>query len=114
MRKQVIESAAFEVASQVRAVEDAIEEALAELAELQGRMVRARATMGVATSTGHEAFEQLAITMQSLVKARGGMANCHVTLKETRQFVPGLRTTAFGDADECPPKPTGANLRVVA
>ena len=29
MRKQVIESAAFEVASQVRAVEDAIEEALA-------------------------------------------------------------------------------------
>ena len=30
MRKQVIESAAFDVAHQVRAVEDAIEEALAE------------------------------------------------------------------------------------
>ncbi len=45
MRKQLIESAAFEVATQVRAVEDAIEAALAEIAELQGRMIRARATV---------------------------------------------------------------------
>ena len=114
MRKQLIESAAFEVATQVRTVEDAIEAALAELAELQGRMVRARATMGVATATGHEAFEQLAVAMQSLVKARGGMANCHISLKETKQFVPGLRTVAFGDAEECPPQKGHADLRVVA
>ena len=114
MRKQIIESAAFEVATQLRAVEDAIEAALAELAELQGRMVKARATFGIATATGHEAFEQLAITLQSLVKARGGMANCHVSMKETTQFVPGLRTVGFGDAQECPPKQARADLRVVA
>lgn len=114
MRKQMIETAAYEVATQVRAVEDAIEGALAELAELQGRMIRARATMGVATATGHEAFEQLAVAMQSLVKARGGMANCHISLKETKQFVPGLRTVAFGDAEECPPQTGRADLRVVA
>lgn len=114
MRKQMIESAAYEVATQVRAVEDAIEAALAELAELQGRMVRARATFGIATATGHEAFEQLAVTMGSLVKARGGMANCHMTMKETSQFVPGLRTISFGDAQECPPKQARADLRVVA
>lgn len=114
MRKQLIETAAYEVATQVRAVEDAIEAALAELAELQGRMVRARATMGVSTATGHEAFEQLAVTMNSLVKARGGMASCHVTLKETTQLVPGLRTVGFGDAQECPPQQARADLRVVA
>jgi hypothetical protein len=114
MRKQMIESAAFEVATQVRAVEDAIESALAEIAELQGRMIRARATAGVATATGHEAFEQLAVTLQSLVKARGGMANCHMTLKETTQLVPGLRTVGFGDAQECPPKQARADLRIVA
>ena len=114
MRKQLIETAAYEVATQVRAVEDAIEAALAELAELQGRMVRARATMGVSTATGHEAFEQLAVTMNSLVKARGGMAHCHVTLKETTQLVPGLRTVGFGDAQECPPQQARADLRVVA
>lgn len=114
MRKQMIESAAFEVATQVRAVEDAIEAALAELAELQGRMVRARATCGIATATGHEAFEQLAVAMHSLVKARGGMASCHMSLKETTQLVPGLRTVGFGDAQECPPKQARADLRVVA
>ena len=42
MRKQQIENAAYEVATQVRAVEDSIEAALAEIAELQARMVRAR------------------------------------------------------------------------
>ncbi|HEU0310959.1 MAG TPA: hypothetical protein VFR36_07065 [Sphingomicrobium sp.] len=110
----MIESAAFEVATQVRAVEDAIEGALAEIADLQGRMIRARATMGIATATGHEAFEQLAIALGSLVKARGGMANCHMALKETTQFVPGLRTVGFGDMQECPPQAANTGLRVVA
>lgn len=114
MRKQMIESAALDVATQVRAVEDAIDGALAEIAELQGRMVRARATMGVATATGHEAFEQLAAATLSLVKARGGMADCHMTLKETTKFVPGLRTVGFGDMQECPPQQARADLRVVA
>ena len=114
MRKQMIENAAYEVATQVRAVEDSIETALAEIAELQGRMIRARAACGIATATGHEAFEQLAVSMQSLVKARGGMASCHITLKETTQFVPGLRTVSFGEGNECPPAAAQTNLRIVA
>jgi hypothetical protein len=114
MRKQLIETAAFDVATQVRAVEDAIEEALAEIAELQGRMVRARATCGIATATGHTAFEQLVETTRRLVQARGEMANCHMVLKETTQLVPGLRTVGFGDAQECPPQHGRADLRVVA
>jgi len=114
MRKQIIESAAYEVATQVRAVEDAIEDALAEIAELQGRMIRARSTFGIATATGHAAFEQLAETTMSLVHARGEMANCHISLKETTQHVPGLRTVGFGDMQECPPQHGRADLRVVA
>lgn len=114
MRKHQIESAAFEVATQVRVVEDAIEEALAEIAELQGRMIRARATFGIATATGHAAFERLADATKSLVQARGGVADCHMTLKETTQFVPGLRTVGFGDAQECPPPQGRVDLRVVA
>jgi hypothetical protein len=43
MRKQVIEHAALEVATQVRTVEDTIEGALIEIAELQAKMVHARA-----------------------------------------------------------------------
>src|SRR5207237_6230174 len=57
MRKQMIENAAYELATQVRAVEDSIEAALIELAELQSRMVRARAATGAAFVTSHPAFE---------------------------------------------------------
>ena len=102
MRKQMIENAAFEVATQVRTVEDSIEAALAEIAELQAGMVAARVTRaGFATS--HAAFEQLARDHR-LIAARGGIGNCHVALVETQKTIPGLRTVAFGDEGECPPK----------
>jgi hypothetical protein len=116
MRKQAIENAAYEVATQVRAVEDSIESALAELAELQSRMVRARSTTGVGFVHSHAAFEQLAAATGGLVSARGGIANCHAALVETKKVIPGLRTVAFGD-QECPQDGGGivqASLRIVA
>ncbi|MES2119865.1 MAG: hypothetical protein V4513_04745 [Pseudomonadota bacterium] len=113
MRKQMMENAAFEVATQVRAVEESIEAVLVELAELQTRMVRARAATNANFVASHAAFEQLAATTGSLVAARGGIANCHAALAETKRSIPGLRTTAIGD-DECPPKTGFADLRVVA
>lgn len=114
MRKQMIEQAAFEVATQVRAVEDTIDTALAEIAELQARMVRIRTTAGIGVATGHGAFEQLAAALHGLVAARGGVAKCHAELKEAKSFVPGLRTVSFGEGDECPPAEGRANLRIVA
>ena len=114
MRKQIIENAAFEVATPIRTVEDCIEDALIEIADLQSKMLRARSAAGVATSTGHAALEQLATAVQALVTARGGMANCHGELRDAKQFVPGLRTVSFGEGSECPPKVARTDLRIVA
>jgi hypothetical protein len=114
MRKQMMENAAYEVATQVRAVEDSIEAALMELAELQSKMVRARAITGAAFVSSHPAFEQLAATTSGLVAARGGIAHCHAALAETRKTIPGLRTVGFGDVGECPPASAQVDLRVVA
>ncbi|HSQ98900.1 MAG TPA: hypothetical protein VLM36_03190 [Sphingomicrobium sp.] len=114
MRKEQIENAAFEVATQVRAVEESIEAALAELAELQARMVRARLVTKAGFVASHPAFEHLAVTTSGLVSARGGIANCHVALAATRKTLPGLRTVAFGDEGECPPASAQVDLRVVA
>src|SRR5690349_3329029 len=114
MRRQILEQTALEVANQVRAVEDSIEATLIELAELQNRMIRARSVAGVGIATGHGALEQVALSLQALVQARGGMANCHLALVEAKQKVPGLRTVAFGDGVECPPPGALAPLRVVA
>ena len=114
MRKQMIENAAFEVATQVRTVEDSIEAALGEIAELQSRMVSARAATGIGIANSHAAFEQLAAALQALITARGGIANCHGALADAKQFVPGLRTVSFGEGDECPPAQGALGLRVVA
>jgi len=113
MRKQAIESAAFEVATQVRAVEDSIEIALSELAELQSRMVQARGVTNANFVTSHAAFEQLAAATNGLVSARGGIAHCHAALVVTKQSIPGLRTVGFGDMGDCP-KTAQADLRIVA
>jgi hypothetical protein len=112
MRKQMIETAAHDVAAQVRTVEESIETALAELAELQTRMIRARSVTGAGFANSHAAFEPLAATTSGLIAARGGIANCHSALVETRKSIPGLRTVAWGDNEECPPQAT--QLRVVA
>jgi dGTP triphosphohydrolase len=115
MRKELIENAAYDVAVQVRAVEDSIEAALMELAELQTKMVHARGVTGAGFANSHAAFEHLASTTSGLVSARGGIANCHVALVETRKTIPGLRTTGFGPQD-CPKADAdaGPSLRIVS
>jgi hypothetical protein len=112
MRKQIMENAAYELATQVRVVEESIEAALVELAELQTKMVHARTVTNAAFNKSHAAFEQLAATTRDLIAARGSIGNCHVALVETRKTIPGLRTVGFGD-DDCP-KSHVADLRVVA
>lgn len=111
MRKQLIEQSAYAVATQIRAVEDSIEAALMELAELQSRLIRARSCTGVAVATGHKALEEVAGALQGLVSARGRMGEAHMVLLDAKNHIPGLRTVAFGDGMECPPNT--AQLRAV-
>src|SRR3982750_3299444 len=102
MRKQMIENVAFEVATQVREVEDIIDSALGEIAELQSRLVRAVGVTGIAHVRIQAAFNQLSATTNNLVGARGNIGSCHVALAEAKEFIPGLRTVAWGDGDDCP------------
>lgn len=114
MRKHQIENAAFEVAAQVRTVETTIDAALAEVAELQARIMRANVVTGAGVLTGHKAIEQLTAALGGLVNARGAMGQCHAALVEAKDRLPGLRTTSFGDGTDCPPLKAAGNLRVVA
>jgi hypothetical protein len=113
MRKHQIENAAFEVATQVRAVEDSIDSALAEMAELQARIMRANSVAHTGYGTVHPALEQLAAAVSGLVGARGSVVGCHAALADAKGKVPGLRAVGFGDGEPCP-KTGVADLRVVA
>lgn len=113
MRKQIIENAAFEVATQVRAVEERIDSALASIAELQSRMIEARAVTGTGVATGQPALEELGTALHALITARGGMVRCHAELVDAKGKIPGLRTVGYGDAGDCP-EINRADLRIVA
>ncbi len=113
MRKQMIENAAYEVATQVRAVEDSIDATLTEIAELQARMMHASSIARVGPAPIHAALAEVSIALASLVAARGSIVACHGELVTAKDKVPGLRTVAFGD-EECPPAQGHADLRIVA
>jgi hypothetical protein len=115
MRKHLVQNAAYEVATQVRAVEDSIDAALAEIAELQTRVMRANSVARTGYGTVHPALEQLAAAMSGLVGARGSVVGCHAALADAKGKVPGLREVAFGDGSECPDSKTAfTDLRIVA
>jgi hypothetical protein len=113
MRKQMIENAAFEVATQVRAVEDGIDSVIAEAAELQARIMRAHSVCQAGVGTVNPPLEQLAAAISGLVRTRGAIVACHSALVDARAKVPGLRVTSWGDGDDCP-KTAQADLRIVA
>ena len=116
MRKQQIENAAHEVAAQVRTVEDTIDTALAEIAELQARIMRVDAVAGVSYGVIHPTLQRLAAAVTGLVETRGAIVECHSELVDAKGKVPGLRTVSWGDGDDCddPPKIAFRDLRVVA
>jgi hypothetical protein len=115
MRKHQIQDAAFEVATQVRAVEDSIDTALAEMAELQARIMRVNAMAHTGFGTVHPVLQQVAAAVSGLVEARGSVVGCHTALSDAKQKVPGLREVAFGEGEECPKTKTAfTDLRIVA
>jgi hypothetical protein len=113
MRKQMIENAAYEVATQIRTVEDSIDATLGELAELQSRMMRITAVAHVGPAAIHPALQELSSALSTLIAARASIVNCHSELAAARGKVPGLRTVSWGDDGECP-KTAQADLRIVA
>jgi len=120
MRKEAIWNAVHEVGTHTRAVEDLIESALVELAELQSKLVQVSNVAGVPYATLQESFEGVSSTINELVKVRGTMAQCHEVFVETKEKIPGVRTipgtrtTSWGDPDPCCGKVAQTDLRVVA
>jgi hypothetical protein len=114
MRKQAIWNAVHEVGIHTRAVEDLIESALIELSALQSKLVQVNSVAGVSYSTLQESFEGVSATINELVKVRGTMAQCHEVFVETKEKIPGVRTTSWGDSNPCCGTSSQADLRVVA
>lgn len=114
MRRKAIWNAVHEVGIHTRAVEELIESTLVELSALQSNLVQVSNVAGVSYSTLQESFEGVSATINDLVKVRSTMARCHEVFVETKEKIPGVRTTSWGDPDPCCGQMAHTDLRVVA
>ena len=114
MRKDAIWNAVHEVGIHTREVEALIEAALTELSQLQSKLVQVSNVAGVSYSTLQQSFEGVSATINDLVRVRGSMAQCHEVFVETKEKIPGVRTTSWGAPDPCCGTSSQADLRVVA
>lgn len=108
--------AAMKVAESLFAAEDAIDIALAKVAELNSTLVTARADAQLSAIVGHDAFAGAAATFATLANARGEIVETHKRLTEAKNQI-GLRTLAVGDPGKpSVTEPTGdvRRLQIVA
>jgi hypothetical protein len=102
-------AAAMRVAESLFAAEDAIDAALARVAELNATLVTARADAKLSAVVGQDAFNVAASSFAALARARCDIVETHKRLGEAKNQV-GLRTVSVGDVGSCPPSGAiGAN-----
>ena len=114
MRRQAIWNAVHEVGIHTRAAEGLIESTLVELSQLQSKLVEVSNVAGVPYSTLQESFEGVSATINDLVKVRSTMGRCHEVFVETKEKIPGVRTTSWGDGNPCCASLAHTDLRIVA
>ncbi len=95
--------AATKVAESLFAAEEAIDMALAKVAEFNGTLATARTEAKLSAVVGQDAFETAASVFAALARARSDIVETHKRLSETKDQI-GLRTMAIGDLG----KPEGA------
>jgi hypothetical protein len=103
-------AAAMKVAESLFAAEEAIDAALARVAELNGTLATARMEAKLSAVVGQDAFERAASAFASLARARCDIVETHNRLSQTKIQI-GLRTVSIGDGG---PKPAMAELDSVS
>ncbi|HEX9947296.1 MAG TPA: hypothetical protein VGA98_07135 [Allosphingosinicella sp.] len=88
--------AAMKVADSLFAAEEAIDIALAKVAELNGTLVTARGEAKLSAIVGQDAFDTAASVFAALARARCDIVETHKRLSETQVQI-GLGAIAFGD-----------------
>lgn len=107
-------AAALKVAESLFAAEEAIDAALARVAELNGTLVTARSDAKLSAIVGQDAFERAASAFAALARARCDIVETHKKLSETKIQI-GLRIMSVGEVGKPPmARADGSHLQVVA
>lgn len=94
-------AAAIKVAESLFAAEEAIDAALARVAELNGTLATARLEAKLSAVVGQDAFEGAASAFAALARARCDIVETHNRLSETKVQI-GLRVMSVGELGKPP------------
>lgn len=107
--------AARDIQQEIKAAEAAIDDALASLGRLTGKLVAARREFDVRLEVGAKAFDRIGEATALICQTRSKVLGVHAVLSEVRETAPGFRELGFGALQPSEGKlaeqPTG--LRVV-
>jgi hypothetical protein len=94
-------AAAMKVAESLFAAEEAIDAALARVAELNGTLATARMEAKLSAVVAQDAFDGAASTFAALSRARRDIVETHNKLSETKVQI-GLRVMSVGELGKPP------------
>ena len=105
MRKQNIENAVYDVATQVRSVEDCIDAALAEIADVQGRMIHACSVAGMTIGNSHEATSPASLRANAILSSPSITLSMPLARAATRLIA--CTASSATPTPRCPRRPIG-------
>jgi hypothetical protein len=88
--------AAKDIQREIKAAEAAIDDALASLGRLAGKMVAARRTFDIELNVGARAFDRIGEATALICQTRAKVLGVHAVLSDVRETAPGFREMGFG------------------
>ena len=88
--------AAKDIQNEIKTAEAAIDEALASLGRLAGKMVAARRAFEIELNVGSKAFDRIGEATSLICQTRAKVLGVHAVLSDVRDNAPGFRELGFG------------------
>lgn len=88
--------AARDIQNEIKATEAAIDDALAGLGRLAGKLVAARREFDVELDVGARAFDRIGEATALICQTRAKVLGVHAVLSDVREKAPGFRELGFG------------------
>lgn len=89
-------TAAKDIQNEIKSAEAAIDDALASLGRLVGKMVAARRAFDIELNVGAKAFDRIGEATALICQTRAKVLGVHAVLSDVRETAPGFRELGFG------------------
>jgi hypothetical protein len=110
-------TAARDIQTEIKTAEAAIDDALASLGRLTGKLVETRREFEIGLDVGAKAFDRIGEATALICQVRAKVLGVHSVLSDVRETAPGFRELGYGawqPSERAASKEEAPQLRAVA